>query len=111
MIDMALIDDRWSDESLDEPPCGLCGAVIAEPPVVRVWRDHPTRTGKKQEIALHWDCEKGGVDAYLALEARLEELTNPTETTALERLRLHALMEQLWKTLTFDEQRQVEGQS
>lgn len=103
-----------NNDGQDFDSCGPCDGTGVEQAVpVRVWRDHPTKPGKKQEMAFHLECEKGGIGSYLVLDARLEELTfgseATSEATALERLRLHELMDELWKTLDEDERRQLDA--
>lgn len=64
------LDDKWRDDSPDYPPCAVCGKQIGseeddlrpeddlyEPEIaVRVWRDHPSQKGEKQEMAFHQAC-------------------------------------------------------
>jgi hypothetical protein len=66
---MAVLEEWWSDESPDYPTCRVCKKQIGseeaeeqgdetyEPEVaLRVWRDHPTKQGEKQELAFHFAC-------------------------------------------------------
>jgi hypothetical protein len=66
------LDDKWRDDSPDYPPCAACGKPIGseaeemreeddtyEPEIAtRVWRDHPSKKGQKQEMCFHEACAR-----------------------------------------------------
>jgi hypothetical protein len=65
---MAIPEEWWSDGSPDYPICRVCKKQIGseqdeeqeetcEPEIAfRVWRDHPSKPGAKQELAFHFSC-------------------------------------------------------
>lgn len=76
-LDLSDLEDKWRNDSPENPICALCGYQIGspeedeeaqyldnvEPEVpIRILRDHPdparAAAGEKQEMAFHWECAK-----------------------------------------------------
>jgi len=66
---MPIPEEWWSNESPDYQTCRVCKKQIGSEAAdeqedetyeseiaLRVWRDHPTIPGEKQELAFHFAC-------------------------------------------------------